>query len=95
MGLFHDPLASVNEEGVRWHGRYPLQWIYITTNCQQYCVLFASKYLICLDAISDTEIATTVGGSSGISNLKILRNISFQYRSEDSFSVPKPYLASR
>ena len=34
--------------------------IYITTNCQQYCVLFASKYLICLDAISDTEIATTV-----------------------------------
>ena len=34
--------------------------IYITTNCQQYCVLFASKYLICLDAISDTEIATTI-----------------------------------
>ena len=34
--------------------------IYITTNCQQYCVLFASKYLICLDAISDIEIATTV-----------------------------------
>ena len=49
---------------------------YMTTNCLQVSCAFSHlKISSVSDAISNREIVTTVGGSSGISNLKILRNI--------------------
>ena len=58
--------------------------IYITTNCQQYCVLFASKYLICLDAISDTETAMTY-----MTFLGVLRGAESKYAVYEAQTCPK------